>query len=50
MKKTTFTLLSMALVFSSFGALSAHAESLQGEKTKSHKMLKQKHQKKFLSL
>ncbi len=29
MKKTTSTLLSMALVFSSFGALSAHAESLQ---------------------
>ncbi|MBL3199586.1 hypothetical protein ELP17_32810, partial [Klebsiella pneumoniae] len=32
MKKTTSTLLSMALVFSSFGALSAHAESLQKEK------------------
>lgn len=62
MKKTTSTLLSMALVFSSFGALSAHAESLQKEKqfspqlkanieqwekTKSRKMLKQKHQKKF---
>ena len=29
--KTTSTLLSMALVFSSFGALSAHAESLKGE-------------------
>ncbi|EPC8419025.1 peptidase S8 [Bacillus wiedmannii] len=32
MKKTTSALLSMALVFSSFGALSAHAESLQKEK------------------
>lgn len=32
MKKTTSTLLSVALVFSSFGALSAHAESLQKEK------------------
>lgn len=32
MKKTTSTLLSMALAFSSFGALSAHAESLQKEK------------------
>ncbi|MES5864759.1 S8 family serine peptidase [Bacillus cereus group sp. RP32] len=32
MKKTASTLLSMALVFSSFGALSAHAESLQKEK------------------
>ncbi|MED3481155.1 S8 family serine peptidase [Bacillus toyonensis] len=32
MKKTTSTLLSMALVFSSFGVLSAHAESLQKEK------------------
>lgn len=32
MKKTTSTLLSMALFFSSFGALSAHAESLQKEK------------------
>lgn len=32
MKKTTSTLLSMALVFSSFGALNAHAESLQKEK------------------
>jgi len=32
MKKTTSALLSMALVFSSFGTLSAHAESLQKEK------------------
>ncbi|MEN1934862.1 S8 family serine peptidase [Paenibacillus sp. 102] len=32
MKKTTSALLSMALVFSSFGALSAHAETLQKEK------------------
>ena len=32
MKKTTSTLLSMALVFSSLGALSAPAESLQKEK------------------
>ncbi len=32
MKKTTAALLSMALVFSSFGALSAHAETLQKEK------------------
>ncbi|MDG1595504.1 S8 family serine peptidase, partial [Bacillus cereus] len=32
MKKTTSTLLCMALAFSSFGALSAHAESLQKEK------------------
>ncbi|PDM37357.1 hypothetical protein CMV37_20020 [Bacillus cereus] len=66
MKKTTSTLLSMALVFSSFGALSAHAESLQkekqfspqlkttieqwGENKNCAKMLKQKLQKKFQSL
>ncbi|WP_235190009.1 hypothetical protein [Bacillus gaemokensis] len=31
-EKTTSALLSMALVFSSFGALSAHAETLQQEK------------------
>ena len=60
--KTTSTLLSMALVFSSFGALSAHAESLQkekqfspqlkqrlnsGENIKLLKMLKRKQQKKY---
>ena len=63
--KTTSTLLSMALVFSSFGALSAHAESLQKEKQFSPQLkanieqwgenkiaqnVETKHQKKFLSL